>query len=92
MQIEGFKNHKFPALKAKELQEFMEKDLDLDKKEVKQILASAATKDAPSVFQAYKQFEDAKVAAAEEAERLKCQKEAEALKAAEEAKAAEQVE
>jgi hypothetical protein len=37
-------------LKAKELQEFMEKDLDLDKKEVKEILASAATKDAPSVF------------------------------------------
>lgn len=51
----------------------MEKDLDMDKKEIKQILAHAGSKDAPEIFQAYKSHEEAKVKAAEEAELLKRQ-------------------
>ena len=41
----------------------MEKDLNIDSKEVKQVLELAATKDAPTIFEAYKSFEESKARA-----------------------------
>ncbi len=51
--------------------------MSIESKEVKQVMELAAAKDAPSIFEAYKSFEESKARAIEEAERLKKQQEEE---------------
>ena len=45
----------------------MEKDLNICPKEVKQVIELASNKDAPGIFEAYKDFEENKARAIEEA-------------------------